>query len=366
MNGDTNQLDSSNKPLIAITMGEPGGVGAEVVVKALADPAVRSLARFIVYGMHEMMCYAADLAEVTPYWFRVPHEELGDVRSGVVVADFDELPTTGVFTRNPTAEGGAASVRFLEEAILAHKQRRIDAIVTAPINKTSWKMAGVKSPGHTEFLAESYKSRRVTMAFVGGRMRIALASTHVGLFELRNSFTIGRVFQPIDLLDDWLRRYFDIEQPRIAVCGLNPHASEGGAFGDEEARIIEPAMVMAGELGIHVEGPFPADTLFVDVAQGKFDGVVAMYHDQGLIPVKLCHFDSAVNVTLGLPVIRTSVDHGTAFDIVGQNRANPGSMKSAIALACELASRPCAIPTRCARKPPRPADAQTPTGTSHG
>lgn len=364
MKATTSTTELQRKPLIAITMGEPGGIGPEVIVKALADPAVRNGARFIVYGLHEMLSNAAGLAEITPYWFRVPHEEVGEVRSGVVVADFDELPTIGVFSRNPTAEGGAASLRFLEEAILAHKNKQIDAIVTAPIHKISWQMAGVKFPGHTEFLADAYRSRRVTMAFVGGRLRVALASTHVGLFELRNTFTIGRVFQPIDLLDDWLRRYFGIEEPRIAVCGLNPHAGERGRFGDEETRIIEPAMVMAGELGIHVEGPFPADTLFLEAVQGKYDGVVAMYHDQGLIPVKLCHFDSAVNVTLGLPVIRTSVDHGTAFDIVGQNRANPGSMQAAIRLAAQLASTPPAIRYRPPRKGPAPVPEDAPRHTA--
>jgi 4-hydroxythreonine-4-phosphate dehydrogenase len=305
---------------------------------------VRARGRFIIYGLHEALAYAADQAEINPFWFRVPHEEVGEIRSGVVVADFDDLVPAPLFDRAPSPAGGLASVRFLEEAINAHRARRIDAIVTGPIHKISWQMAGVKDPGHTEFLAEAYRSRRVTMAFVGGKMRIALVSTHLGLFELRNSFTIGKVFQPMDLLDDWLRRYWDIQQPRIAVCGLNPHAGEGGRFGDEEARIIEPAMVMAGELGIHVEGPFPADTLFVDAAQGKYDGVIAMYHDQGLIPVKLLHFDSSVNVTLGLPVVRTSVDHGTAFDIAGRNRANPGSMKAAIELAAYLTSRP-AVPS---------------------
>ena len=231
-----------------------------------------------------MLSYAADLAEISPYWFRIPHEDLDEVRSGVVVADFDDLPAPGPGCRSATHEGGTASLRFLDEAIAAHQRKRIDAIVTGPIHKISWKMAGVKHPGHTEYIADAYRSRRVTMAFVGGKLRVALASTHVGLFELRNSFTIGRVFQPIDLLDDWLRRCWNIEQPRIAVCGLNPHAGEEARFGDEEARIIEPAMVMAGELGIHVEGPFPADTLFVDAAHGKYDGVVAMYHDQGPDP----------------------------------------------------------------------------------
>ena len=310
--------DSAFKPLIAVTMGDPGGVGAEVIVKALADPQLRSAGRFIIYGLDELLRYAAGQAEINPYWFRVPHEELGEVRSGVVVADFDEQAGRDAFCHTATAEGGAASVCFLDQAIAACKTRRVDAIVTGPICKQAWKMARIRFPGHTEYLAHACKTRRVTMGFVGGNLRVALASTHVGLFELQNTFTIGKVFQPIDLLDDWLRRYLDIPEPRIAVCGLNPHSSEGGQFGDEEQRIIEPAMIMAGELGIKVEGPFPADTLFVQAAKGKYDGVVAMYHDQGLIPVKLLHFDSSVNVTLGLPLIRTSVDHGTAFDIAGK------------------------------------------------
>jgi 4-hydroxythreonine-4-phosphate dehydrogenase len=177
------------------------------------------------------------------------------------------------------------------------------------------------------------------MTFVGGGLRVALASAHVGLFELRNRFTIGLVFQPIDLLHDALRRWFGIESPRLAVAGLNPHAGEDGQFGDEEKRVIEPAIQMARHAGIDVAGPFPADTLFVARRRERFDGIVAMYHDQGLIPVKMAAFGRAVNVTLGLPIIRTSVDHGTAFDIAGTNQADPGSMKEAIRLACAMASR---------------------------
>ena len=320
-------------------MGDPAGIGAEVIVKALSDPALRARARFIVYGLQEFLCYAADQAEVPPFWFHYPHEEVDRIESGVVVADFDEFSTLGPGVRRPTAEGGAASLRFVDEAIELAKQGSADAIVTGPIHKISWQMAGCKFPGHTEYLAEAFSVRRFTMAFVGGPLRVALASTHLGLFELRDSFTIGRVFQPIDQLDEALRRWFGLANPRIAVAGLNPHAGEAGRFGDEEIRIIEPAILMAREAGIQVEGPFPADTVFQKAVEGKFDGVVAMYHDQGLIPVKLLAFDTSVNVTLGLPVIRTSVDHGTAFDIAGGNRANPGSMKAAINLAIELARR---------------------------
>ncbi|HUW84949.1 MAG TPA: 4-hydroxythreonine-4-phosphate dehydrogenase PdxA [Phycisphaerae bacterium] len=333
-----NAADVARKPIIAVTMGDPGGIGAEVVVKALADPQIRESGRFIIYGLNELMSYAADSAEIAPYWWRRPHEAVRKIESGAVVADFDEFGLPGPRNAQPTAQGGLASMRFLEEAVASIKAGRAHALVTAPISKTSWHMAGYKRwPGHTEWLAEQFHTRRVTMMFDAGRLRVALASTHLGLFELRNRFTIGLVHQPIDLLDRALREWFGIELPRLAVCALNPHAGEGGRFGDEETRIIEPAITMAREHGCHVEGPLPADTVFGDALAGRYDGVVAMYHDQGLIPIKLLAFHRAVNVSLGLPIVRTSPDHGTAFDIVGTNTANPGSMKAAILLACRLA-----------------------------
>ncbi len=319
-------------------MGDPAGIGAEVIVKALADPAIRTLGRFTVYGLDEILAYAAGAEEINPFWYRLPAEQVQRVERGVVVADFDELDAPGPAVRTDTAEGGIASLRFLDAAIAALKNNEIDAVVTAPISKTSWRLAGCRFPGHTELFAEAFGVRkRVTMAFVGGGLRVALVSAHEALFDVRNSFTIGRVHQPIDLLHQALHDWFGLETPRIAVAGLNPHASENGQFGDEERRIIEPAIVMARENGICVEGPFPADTVFLEAMKGRFDGVVAMYHDQGLIPVKLTAFDSAVNVTLGLPVIRTSVDHGTAFDIAGRNRASAGSIRAAIQLAAQLA-----------------------------
>lgn len=327
---------------IGVTMGDPAGIGAEVIVKALADERLRTRARYIIYGSAERMAYAADEAELTPFWFSVPHDAPRRIESGVVVMDFDDAPLPPPGVRRDSAEGGEASMRYLEAAIEDLRLGAIDALTTAPISKTSWKLAGYKYPGHTELLAHRFKTARVTMMFVGGPFRVALASIHEALFELRHSFTIGKVFQPIDLLHAALRDWFGVDAPRIAVAGLNPHASEGGLFGDEEARIIEPAIGMAREAGINAEGPFAADTLFWRAAQGEFDGVVAMYHDQGLIPVKLAAFDTAVNVTLGIPAIRTSVDHGTAFDLAGRNRADCGSMRAAIRLAIELAERKAA------------------------
>lgn len=331
-------------PTIGITMGDPAGIGAEVIVKALADESLRSRANFLIYGLHETIAYAADLAELLPYWTRRPHDENKPASRGVVVADFDEEFVDSRPPRKPTAESGRASMRFLDQAIRDIRGGALHAIVTGPINKTAWLMAGYDDEGHTELLARRFKTRRVTMLFAGGPLRVALASIHQPLFDLRNSFTIGLVFQPIDLLHEAMRDWFDVPRPKIAVAALNPHAGENGRFGDEEARVIEPAIEMARSHGVDAIGPIPADTLFWRAAQGEFDGVVAMYHDQALIPVKLLAFDQAVNLTLGLPIIRTSVDHGTAYDIAGKNRADPGSMKAAIDLAITLAVRKMSRP----------------------
>lgn len=349
---------STSKPTIAVTIGDPSGIGPEVIVKALADESLRSRARFIIYGIHEPLAAAAAAADIRPYWIRLPQEIGRRIESGVLLADFDDVALSGgQRPRHPTVESGAASMRFLETAINDCQAGTAEALVTGPINKTAWQMAGFTYPGHTELLGHRYKTRRVSMMFTGGPLKVALASIHVGLFELRNQFTIGLVFQPIDLLNEALRDWFNMPNPRIAVCGLNPHAGEGGRFGDEEARVIEPAIVMAREAGIDVTGPYPADSLFWRAAKGEFDGVVAMYHDQGLIPIKLLSFDESVNVTLGLPIIRTSVDHGTAFDIAGKNKANPGSMRAALALAVDLMEKRTATePARIITERSTPVD----------
>ena len=336
---------SRRRPVLAVTMGEPAGIGPEVVVKALADPEIRKLARFVIYGMNELLAYAADLAELEPFWYRVQHDSprvAFDLTHDVVVLDYDEYSILGQAIHRPTKQGGTASLRFLDDAIAAAalpagSPGAVDAIVTAPICKESWQLAGCKFPGHTEFVAHRTKSKRVVMAFDSPKLRVALATVHVPLMDIRNVLTIGAVFDPIDLGHDLCLR-LGVRKPRIAVCGLNPHAGEHGLFGDEESRIITPAIEVARQNGIDVHGPFPGDTIFIDAARGKYDLVVAMYHDQGLIPLKLLGFDEGVNLTLGTAIIRTSPDHGTAFDIVGKNQADPGSMKAAIRLAAKLAS----------------------------
>ena len=338
MNRNNGHNSITDQLVIGITMGDAAGIGPEVVVKALADPVIRKAAKFIIFGMNEQLVYAADRAEIEPFWGRHQHEKISrDYPHKVVVADYDEYSVPS-WLRRPSVVAGEASLRFCLDAIDAARAGIIDAVVTAPINKTSWKLAGAKWPGHTEMLAQRCKSVRKAMMFVAGPLKLALATIHEALFEVRHKFTIGCVFEPIDLLNIALKEYFDIENPKIGVAALNPHAGEAGQFGDEEQRIISPAILLAQEVGINCLGPFPADTLFLRAADGEFDGVVAMYHDQGMIPVKLLAFETAVNITIGIPIIRTSPAHGTAFDIAGKNLANPTGIKSAITTAIQMAT----------------------------
>lgn len=348
-------------------MGDPAGIGPEVVVKALSDPVLRHRARYIVYGMNELLAYAADLAEFDVFWWRDQYNgRLRQYPHEVVVVDYDQYSMLGSTVRSPSRLGGQASMRFCLDAIDAAQRGIVDAVVTAPIAKESWKLAGYNFPGHTELFAEKTGSRRFAMMFAGGPLKVVLATVHIPLNGLWGRLNIGAVFQPIELLHQAMVESFDIPQPRIAVCGLNPHASENGQFGDEEERIITPAINMAREQGINVTGPYPPDTVFLAARDGKYDAVVAMYHDQGLIPVKLLAFDQAVNLTIGLPIVRTSPDHGTAFDIVGRNRANPGSMRAAIEMAVDLAIKRHARRSDPASSNPQPREPAAQDDTETG
>lgn len=334
-------------PVIGITMGDPVGIGPEVTVKALADATLRRSARFVVYGQNDRLTYAADRAGIHPYWFRVAADSERasqpialPLPGDVTLLDYASGDHTLSGPAAPSRSGGLASKQFVEDAITDSMRepgdpRRIDAVVTGPISKESWSMANFRWPGHTELFAARTKAKRHAMMFVSPRLTVALASAHVALMDIRNVLTIGRVFDPIDL-GTQLCRQLGKAKPVVAVCGLNPHAGEQGLFGDEEDRIIRPAIEVARRQGIDARGPFPGDTIFIDAAAGKYDLVVAMYHDQGLIPVKLLGWDKAVNVTVGLPIIRTSPDHGTAFNIAGTNSASEGSMRAAIELAVRL------------------------------
>jgi len=333
------------RPTIGITMGDPHGIGPEVLVKALSDPRLRLRAKVVIYGQNEVLTAIADRIGVEPYWCRVAAQSTRasePLLTDAVVLDFVDFEPESLPSARPSRSGGVVSKVCVEEAIADAMRpegdpRRVDAIVTGPICKESWSLAGFRWPGHTELLAARTRAKRHAMAFVSPRLRVTLATAHVPLMDVRNLLTIGRVFDPIDLGHE-LCRELGIEQPRIAVCGLNPHAGENGLIGDEEQRLIQPAIDVARRGGIDVHGPFPADTIFIDAASGGWDLVVAMYHDQGLIPVKLLGWDKAVNVTTGLPIVRTSPDHGTAFDIAGRGKASEGSMRASIELAIDLAN----------------------------
>lgn len=344
------------RPLIAVSMGDPLGIGPEVTVKALSDPAIRCSARFHIHGLSGPMLAAAELAGIEPFWWKVPFDSpLLETTTAhdVVLLDYTGpegesgaawlTPEAGNLGR-ATPEGGRLSFRFVADAISSTlpptpEPVRPRAIVTGPINKAAWAMAGHgKFPGHTELLASRYQSKRTRMMFEAPNLRTILVTTHIPLNQVSDGLNIGRVFETIEL-GHAACRTLGVQRPRLAVCGLNPHASEGGLFGDEEKRVIEPAIRMAREQGMEVSGPYPGDTIFHAAVRGKYDMVVAMYHDQGLIPVKLLAFDKAVNATVGLPVVRTSPDHGTAYDIAGKNLADSGSMKAAVELAVRLVTR---------------------------
>lgn len=300
---------------IGISVGDPAGIGPEVVSAALGSGELPD-AEFFVYG---------DLEAV---------ERAGGLPAGVAGRPFQ---SARVEPGKPDAAAASGVVESIERAARDCLEGRLDALVTAPISKEVMGEAGFAFPGHTELLAGIAGGGDAVMLLVGGSLRVALATIHVALREVPALITRERLGRVLSVLDSDLRTRFAVDAPRIAVCGLNPHAGEGGRFGDEESREIAPAVVSARADGIDAQGPLSADSLFHLAAQGRFDAVLAMYHDQGLGPLKLHAFGRAVNVTLGLPLIRTSVDHGTAFDIAGRGCADAGSMEEAIGLAAELA-----------------------------
>lgn len=286
------------RPRIALTVGDPAGIGPEIAAKAAADPRVRDACDPVLYGMETASRFAP----------------------GVL-----------------SAEAGQAAHDAIVAAVNDARAGRVQAVATAPINKLAFARAGLPWRGHTDLLAHLTGARVVAMLFWSDRLKVVLATVHLPLAEVPRALTRERVHEVIALTAAELPR-FGIARPRLAVAGLNPHAGEGGVLGDEEERVLRPAVAAARAEGVAVDGPLAADTVFVRAMRGEFDCVVACYHDQGLIPIKMAAFGSAVNVTLGLPIVRTSVDHGTAFDIAGQNKADASSMVQAVLLAAQLAT----------------------------
>ena len=333
---------SSNKrslPRIGITMGDPAGIGPEVVLKAVAEEDVRRACIPVIIGDAQLLAHTARTLDLQCGYDIVRRGEmLPKQLAGPLIYHLDNV----VGHIEPGIESGAAgkaAAGYIEAAVELCAAGAVDAIATAPINKRALFLGGYSFPGHTEFLAHLTGAEEYAMAFVASNLRIVLLSTHVPLAEAITLVERDRIVRVIKLTHRELKRW-GLERPRIAVAALNPHGAEGGLFGVEEASEIVPAVEAChGRDGMDVRGPFSADTIFLRASRGEFDAVVSCYHDQAMIPVKCLSFGEAVNVTLGLPFIRTSVDHGTAFDIAGKGIAEHSSMVAAITLAAELSRR---------------------------
>jgi 4-hydroxythreonine-4-phosphate dehydrogenase len=319
---------------IAITMGDPGGVGQEIIIKALCSNEVRDLIIPLVVGDRAVMDEAARLPGLSVKLNII--REPAEARGTPGTLDLIDMAILREFQKNkPSAEGGGASAAYIKRAVELAVNKQVDAVVTAPISKEALKMAGMKWPGHTEMIAELTSTRDYAMMLVGGPLRVILVTIHTALRNVPGLIKRDNVLKTIRLA----RRacaMLGIRDVRIAVAGLNPHAGEAGIFGDEEIREIIPAIEDAGREGIRTSGPFPPDTIFHKAYKGEVDLVVCMYHDQGLIPLKMIAFDKGVNVTVGLPFIRTSPDHGTAYDIAWSGKADPSSMVEALKLASRM------------------------------
>lgn len=320
---------------VAITLGDPSGIGPEIVAAALQDRGLRRRMLPIVFGDSAALAAGAAAMGVAD---RLPRIRPGDPvpRTGALV-EVTRLRARDRRPGRPTREGLLAQVAFLEAAIDLVRRGGASAICTAPISKAALQAAGLDVPGHTELLQRRFRAKRVVMMLAGPSLRVALATTHLPLARVPGALRTRDLVEILALVSRELRTRFGVGRPRIAVCGLNPHASDGGLFGDEEARVIAPAIALARRAGVRAEGPLAADGLFASHARG-FDAVLAMYHDQGLIPVKTLDFDHTVNVTLGLPVTRTSPDHGVAHDVAGRGTARASSMIEALRLAAVAAS----------------------------
>ncbi len=319
-----------NRKKIAITMGDPAGVGPEIIVKALVSKEVRKHIVPIIIGDRSVMKDAVTLSGVDIEFEEDLLTLSQEENEKVFLIAIDGLKDNK--KGSATAEGGRASAECIKKAVRMCMNNEANAMATAPISKAALHLAGYSWPGHTEMIAELTNTERVGMMFVGESLRVILVTIHVPLRSVPELITEEKVYDTI-LLAEKACTMLSVDSPRIAVAGLNPHAGEGGIFGNTEKIRISPAIEKAKNEGINVTGPYPPDVIFKKAFDGEFDIIVAMYHDQGLIPFKMLYFDKGVNTTIGLPIIRTSPDHGTAYDIAWKGIADPSSMIEAILLA---------------------------------
>jgi 4-hydroxythreonine-4-phosphate dehydrogenase len=330
-------VPAKKTPLIVLSMGDPAGIGAEVILKAASALAGRRKppSLVVIGDLHALRAIAKPLGSRAPRLYEwTPGAAMKRQRDGLAVISVGALPARAAVPGRPSIAGADAAYRYVVEGARMMLAGEADALVTAPINKEWLNRAGHRFPGHSELLADLSHARRWRMMFVGDRLRLALVTVHLGLAKVSAALTRDSVYQTIRLLTDHLRGRLGVAAPRIGVLGFNPHAGENGLFGNEEARVITPAIKQARRAGIDAFGPLAPDTAFIRPhGEFGFDAAVAIYHDQGLIALKTLEFDRAVNVTLGLPFVRTSPDHGTAYDIAGTGNADASSMIAAIEYA---------------------------------
>ena len=329
---------SKHRPIIGITMGDPVGIGPEIILLSLKNPSIYEVCKPLVIGDSRILGAAKKITQSSLKLESIKNPDAGTYKCGVVdVLNISELDPDKTSWGKPTVQTGGAMVCYITAAADLAIKKRIAAMVTCPINKMAMRLSGFHYNGHTELLAERTKSDEFAMMLAGDRLRVVLVTIHVPLKDVPAILSKQKIVKTIKLAWQALYERFGIKAPHIAVAGLNPHAGEGGMFGNEEKNIISPAIRDAGNKGFYASGPFPPDTVFYHAANKRYDAVVSMYHDQGLIPFKLIHFNDGVNTTLGLPIIRTSVDHGTAYDIAGTGIADPGSLIAAINMAAQQA-----------------------------
>ncbi|MCG2711603.1 MAG: 4-hydroxythreonine-4-phosphate dehydrogenase PdxA [Candidatus Omnitrophica bacterium] len=333
-------MKKKNKVKIGITLGDPAGIGTEITLKALKDKKIKEAASFLLIGDYGVATHTQRQLGMKAFNYHILGD-IGKLRLSDELINFINLGnvTYSIPYGKIDARCGKAAYEYINMAcLLLRSHNSLDALVTAPINKESLNLAGYKFQGHTQILAQRFKSRYVRMMFSADNLKVVLVTIHIPLKNVPALITRKEVQDTIFAVNRTMNVYFKMKKPRIAVCGLNPHAGEDGLFGTEEKEHIIPAIKKARAQKIKVDGPFPADSLFWKARQGEYDVVIAMYHDQACIPFKTLYFDKGVNTTLGLPFIRTSPDHGTAFDIAGKNQADPSAMKEAIQLAIDMAS----------------------------
>jgi 4-hydroxythreonine-4-phosphate dehydrogenase len=323
-------------------MGDPAGVGPELCARLLVDEKVSEVCHPVVFGDKSTLLNVADrldLVRPEPNHIIEASQLAAHKIAGPTFAHVGKFDVTLMEPGRVNEETGAASFEFIESAIAAALAGHVDAVATGPINKEAWQAAGIKFPGHTELFADRANSDRFCMMMTSPAFSCSLVTTHIGYGEVPSKLETDRILEVIHLTHEALERICG-RKPKLVALGLNPHAGEGGLFGNqEEEKIIAPAIKRAIEQGIEIEGPIPPDTAFLPWRRDSTDGYICMYHDQGLIPFKAFNFDTGVNITLGLPIIRTSVDHGTALDIAWQGKADVSSFVSAVKLAARLARK---------------------------